>query len=209
MDKATQNERRFMTSKMSEVRADGETGVISGYAIVFNSRSVLLYGQFYETILPASMNGVINRSDCMALLDHNRSRGILGRSKFGKGTLSLSVDKRGVFTEFTPPETSLAEEVKEYINRGEIDSMSFEFRLAEEGDKWQEIAGGKYERTILKFDQILDVSLVFNAAYPATTAAVRSLDEFRKGGKPDPPPVSLDELSAYYEDFENKLNKLK
>lgn len=210
MEPMTKYEQRFLTPEVTELRADEKTGVISGYAIVFNTRSVLLYGQFYEKILPEAVDGVIEKSDCMALLDHNRSRGILGRSKLGEGTLKMTPDKKGVYTEFTPPDTALASEVKQYIERGEIDSMSFEFMLAEKGDNWEEIKGGLYERTILKFEEIRDVSLVFQPAYPATTAAIRSLDEYRQVTNPPPPPkMSLDQLNEYYSEYEEKLKKYK
>jgi len=210
MEKMKAYEQRFLTPEITELRTDKKTGVISGYAIVFNSRSVLLYGQFYERIVPEAVDGVIEKSDCMALLDHNRSRGILGRSKFGEGTLKLTPDKKGVFAEFTPPDTALASEVGQYIERGEIDSMSFEFFLAEKGDRWEEIKGGKYERTILKFEEIRDVSLVFQPAYPETTAAIRSLNEFRGVEELKPAPkLSLTQLNEYYAEFEETLKQYK
>ena len=134
MEQVMTNEKRFLSPEVSEIRADAKTGTISGYAMVFNSRSVLLFGQFYERILPEAVDGVIEKSDVLALLDHDRSRGILSRSVKGKGTLSLTVDDKGLRYEFTPPETALAKEVSEYLKRGEINSSSFEFRLADGGD---------------------------------------------------------------------------
>ncbi len=127
------NEIRSLDINQSEVRSDPKTKKISGYAMVFNSLSKLISGQFYEKILPEAMNGVIAISDVLALLDHQRSRGILGRSRFGKGTLSLTTDPKGLHYKFTPPKTELGEEAKEYLRRGDIRGSSFDFSLAEGG----------------------------------------------------------------------------
>lgn len=173
---------RNMDTVQSELRADPGTGKISGYAMVFNSLSNLLYGRFYERISPEATNGVIAKSDVLALLDHQRSRGLLGRSRFGKGTLSLTVDTKGLRYDFIPPKTDLGEEVKEYLRRGDIQGSSFDFRLADMGDKWEKSTDGKYIRTITKFSELRDISLVFSPAYPETTAGLRSLDTWLEGG---------------------------
>jgi phage head maturation protease len=68
-----------------EVRFDGDDRSIEGYAIVCNSESEDL--GFREVIAPEALEGIIEKSDCLMLLEHDRKKGILARSKYGKGSL--------------------------------------------------------------------------------------------------------------------------
>ena len=194
--------------EQAEIRADPGTGKISGYAMVFNSLSNLLYGGFYERILPEAMDGIIAISDVLALLDHQRSRGVLGRSRLGKGTLSLTTDIKGLKYEFISPKTALGEETKEYLRRGDIQGSSFDFRLADKGDRWEKAIDGKYIRTITKFSELKDISLVFSPAYPETTAGIRSLEAWQQEQNPQPK-LSLEELNTYYQDLKDKMKVFK
>jgi HK97 family phage prohead protease len=183
-----------------------ESGTISGYAMVFNSRSTLLFGKFYEKIAPEAAEGLIERSDVLALLDHQRSRGVLGRSTYGKGSLSLTVDNIGLRYEFAPPNTTLGDEVKEYLRRGDIRGSSFKFTAGVK-DHLQRNKDGTYERTILKFNTIEDVSLVFTPAYPETTAVLRSIADLEV--KQAIKKMDLDQLAAYYKQLQDQMNKFK
>ena len=203
-----EKEIRNLAIDQAEVRADPKTGVISGYAMVFNSLSKLLYGRFYEKILPEAMDGVVEKSDVLALLDHNRSRGVLARSMFNDGTLTLSIDDKGLRYEFTPPKTALADEVKEYLRRKDIQGSSFWFSLDKDGDKWEKTTDDKYIRTITKFSEIYDVSLVFSPAYPETTAAIRSLEAWEQEKDPKTK-LSLDELNKIYQDLDERMRVIK
>jgi len=197
---------RNLEIEQSEIRADPKTGIISGYAMIFNSLSELIYGRFREKILPKAMNGIVKKSDVLALLDHNSSRGVLARSMFGKGTLTLTVDDKGLRYEFKPPKTALADEVKEYLRRKEIQGSSFWFDLDKDGEKWEKSKDGTYIRTITKFSEIYDVSLVFKPAYPETTAAIRSLKAFEQKKRPKPK-LSRKELKKCYQDREKQMGK--
>src|SRR5512140_680831 len=92
-----------------EVRATRRSRTIEGYAIVFNKRSKDL-GGFTEVILPEAVNGVLERSDVLALLNHDESRGVLARSTNGEGTLELTTDNFGVKYRFEAPDTVLGDE---------------------------------------------------------------------------------------------------
>lgn len=199
-----EQELRSLTNEQSQLRFNAESRTIEGYAMVFNSRSNLLFGKFYEQIKPDAMKGVIEKSDVLALLDHQRNRGVLARSKMGKGTLTMQVDEIGVRVLFTPPKTSLGDEAIEYLQRGEIEGMSYHFTPGVK-DKWAKRSDGYYDRTILSFDKLMDVSLVFTPAYPETSAALRSLEQFL--GVKDP--LSLDQLAEKYSKMQEQLNKFK
>jgi HK97 family phage prohead protease len=159
-----------------EIRSVENSRTVEGYALVFNSLSKDL-GGFYERILPESIDDVIEQSDIMALLNHDNSRGILARSRFGKGSLTLEVDETGLKYRFDAPKTALGDELLEYLNRGDITSSSFAFAV--DSDVWDKQADGSYIRTIKKFARLYDVSPVFEPAYAQTTVCAR-FDEIKE-----------------------------
>ena len=69
-----------------EVRSIPESRTVEGYALVFNSESRDL-GGFTEIIEPTALEGVLEKSDVLCLLNHDESRGILARNNKGVGSL--------------------------------------------------------------------------------------------------------------------------
>ena len=155
---------------------EAESRKVEGYASVFNSRSKDL-GGFTEVIDPAAFNGVIERSDVLALLNHDQDRGVLARSRKGVGSLTLTVDERGLHYSFDAPNTALGNELVEGLKRGDISTSSFAFTVA--GEKWTKEEDGSYLRTITQIDKLYDVSPVYNEAYEDTSVALRSLEAAR------------------------------
>jgi HK97 family phage prohead protease len=160
-----------------EIRATRRGRTIEGFGIVFNKESKDL-GGFQEIIKPEAVEGVIERSDILALLNHDESKGVLARSTNGEGTLELSPENFGVKYRFEAPDTVLGDEVLSGVRRGDIRTSSFSFSVSK-GQKWEKRSDGTYLRTITKFDKIYDVSPVYREAYADTTVAVRNLIEIR------------------------------
>lgn len=160
----------------SEIRAVEDSRNVDGYALLFNTTSRNL-GGFVERIEPTALDGVIENSDIMAVLNHDASRGILARSRYGVGSLTLSVDEKGLRYQFDSPHTALGDECLEYLRRGDITQSSFAFAVKE--DSWEKQGDGTYVRTIKKFDRLFDVSPVYEPAYFGTDVSCRSFDEFK------------------------------
>ena len=171
-----------------------ESRLIEGYAIVFNSDSNDL-GGFTERINPDSLEGVIERSDVLCLLNHNEDKGVLARCKNGIGSMKLEIDERGLKYSFEAPNTALGEELLEGIRRGDISTSSFAFTT--EKDSWEKRSDGTYLRTIEKIGQLFDVSPVYHPAYNATSVDTRGLDNLKQQEK--------EELANYYNKLRNKL----
>lgn len=170
-------EKRFRS--VSELRADSQSRTISGYALKFNELSNELSnreGTFYETILPGSLDGVIEKSDIFAVLNHDQSRGVLARSKYGQGTLKLTVDEVGLRYEFEVPDTELGREVIIGIERGDIAGSSFCFTVAE--DRYYRDDNDAIVREIVRFEQLFDVSPVYVPAYDSADVDVRGFTDF-------------------------------
>ena len=159
-----------------ELRDEPESRHIEGYGSVFNERSLDL-GGFVEMIAPGAFDGVIERSDVKCYLDHNPEKGILARSRNGKGSLSLVVDEKGLQYSFDAPHTNLGDEVVEGLKRGDYSQSSFAFTVDDE--IWTKEEDGSYLRTITKIGGLYDVSIVANPAYEGTSVALRSLDAFK------------------------------
>ena len=160
-----------------EIRTIENSRTIEGYALVFNSLSKDLSG-FREMILPEAIDGVIEKSDIMALLNHDNSRGILARSRYGKGSLTLEVDETGLKYRFDAPKTALGDELLEYLHRGDITSSSFAFTV--DADAWEKQSDGTYIRTIKSFSRLFDVSPVFEPAYDSTSVKCARFAEIKE-----------------------------
>ncbi len=171
-------EKRSIDSEQSELRAIGDSRIIEGYGIVFNKESRDMDG-FTEVIKPEALDGVIERSDILALMNHKLDRGVLARSSNGKGSLKLIVDERGVKYRFEAPSFDLGNELVEGVKRGDIQYSSFSFVVDPNGESYERRSDGTYLRTITQFKTIHDMSPCYRGIYEDTTVALRSLDEFK------------------------------
>lgn len=178
-----------------EVRAiTPESRRIEGYALVFDSESNDL-GGFVEKIDRRALDGVIEKSDVLCLLNHNEDRGVLARSNKGEGSLKLIVDDKGLLYRFDAPNTALGDELLEGIRRGDINTSSFAFVC--NSDTWEKRSDGSYLRTINSIGQLFDVSPVYRAAYSATSVDTRGLDEAKA--------VEQKEIQDYYKELRESL----
>ena len=195
------DEKREIRNTSFQVQVTGENEekrTVEGYALLFDTPSDGL--SFTEVIKRGALDGVLEKSDVFALLNHDQRRGVLARSKYGKGSLSLSVDDKGLKYRFDAPKTALGDELLENIRRGEIGESSFCFDV--EKDTWEKRSDGSWKRTIEKFGNIYDTSPVYNGAYSKTSVYMRGKE------------AAEEELShreqeipeSYYQNIEKSLN---
>lgn len=161
--------RALMTAP--EFRADGDKMTLKGYAAVFDSLT-RIGGYFDERIARGAFKSSLD-NDVRALIDHDHGR-VIGRTK--SGTLRMAEDDKGLAVEIDLPDTTDGRDLRELVGRGDIDGMSFGFRVTkEEWDETQEPA----VRTIHEVE-LFEVSAVTFPAYPDTSIALRSRDEAKK-----------------------------
>lgn len=153
-----------------ELRSDDDGNpVLEGYATVYDYR----YGigdpendhGFWEVIARGAAAKSAKEADVRLLVNHD---GIpLARTK--SGTLQLESDDIGLKVRAElDPSNPLAAEVRSAMERGDMDQMSFAFRvLAQDYDRETNL------RTIREV-KLYDVSVVTYPANPATVAKVRS-----------------------------------
>lgn len=146
---------------------------VEGYAVCFESPSENI--GWIETIHTGAItDDVIKRSDVFAKFNHSDDK-VLARCKNGNGSLLLEVDSKGLHYMFEAPNTSIGDELLEYLKRGDITSSSFAFAINKEdknAERWYKKDGMIY-RDIYKIERLYDVSPVFEPAYEATSCSAR------------------------------------
>lgn len=158
-------ERRTFTVQDVEARqADDGTMRLRGYAAVFNDPSVPM--PFIETIAPGAFRKTLSETpDVRLLINHEGLP--LARTK--NGTLTLMEDERGLFMDAVIADTNEGRDLYKLIERGDVDQMSFAFRVIR-----QKYNDDRSVRTLTEVSLADgDVSVVTYPAYPTTTVEAR------------------------------------
>lgn len=184
------------------VTVEQDSRKVEGYALLFDTSSDGLW--FEEVIERGALDGVLEKSDVLALMNHDSSRGILARWKNGALTLDLSIDEKGLRYAFDAPNTALGDELLEYLKRGEVTESSFAFTV--EKDTWEKKDDGSWKRTIQKIEQLFDVSPVYSAAYSSTSVYMRGKEEAEQLLEAQEKRKNEAELSAYYDNLDKYIN---
>lgn len=168
----------------SVLKADDKGRTLTGYAIVFGERSVMMpdpyYDAVYEVIEPdAISDDVLKTSDVIANINHNDDF-ILGRSCKGEGSLHMTKDEHGLMISVDAPNTVYGDVAYEGIKRGDFAGMSFASGLFPKEDVSYETLteNGKeiHIRHINRIRELYDVSVVTIPAYPSTEIETRSAE---------------------------------
>jgi HK97 family phage prohead protease len=164
-------EREVRKLEKLEVRATPDGGaILEGYATVYDyaySIGDVDRGGFMETIVKGSAAKSAAEADVRLLINHE---GIpLARTR--SGTMTLESDDIGLrVTAQLDPMNPLSASLRSAMERGDMDQMSFAFRVLR--DEWN---SDYSERKIYEL-KLFDVSMVTYPANPATVAKVRSDD---------------------------------
>lgn len=152
---------------------ENNSRIVTGYAAVFNSRTLLWEG-LEEVISPGAFSKALSNSDVRCLFGHDWGK-VLGRTK--SGTLRLEEDERGLKFEVELPNTTDANNLIESMSRGDIDQCSFGFIPTEE--TW-DYNTDPVLRTVNEVE-LFEVSIVSLPAYEDTEATLaRSKQEIQQ-----------------------------
>jgi HK97 family phage prohead protease len=103
---------------------------------------------------------------------HNREK-LLARSRFGVGSLRLSVDEVGVRYEFEVPNTVDGDTALELVRRGDLYGSSFIFWVGMEDFTRDKGKDGIYIHRVKNIRKIDDMTIAADPAYEQTTVAAR------------------------------------
>ena len=172
-----------------EVRseADGSKPRLVGHAAVFNRWTTLVPADYWwdgspeirEMIDPGAFSKTINEGDARAVWNHNTDI-VLGRKR--NRTLFLAEDSTGLAVNIDPPETDLVRDmVISPIDRGDVDQMSFGFRVVRDSVLEED----NLISITLKEIDLREVSPCTMAQYTETDIGLSSrsqerIEEFRK-----------------------------
>lgn len=156
-----------------------ESRTITGYAILFNTPSAPLYEygdeQAVEVIAPEAITKeLLDGCDIKFTMFHDRQL-ILARSKNGSGTLSYTVDDKGVAFEFDAPNTVDGDKALELVRRGDISGCSFMFTTHYYDEAYVDRDVKKLDGktaityTVKVVTGVYDFTLAADPAYPDTT----------------------------------------
>jgi uncharacterized protein len=184
---------------------ESESRTITGYAILFNTPSVSLYDyddeEGREIIAPGAVTKeLLDVCDIKMTMFHDRQL-ILARSKNGAGTLSYSVDDKGVAFEFEAPNTADGDKALELVRRGDISGCSFAFSTHYYDSAFVSRSVEKVgDKTIVTYTVnvitgIYDFTLAADPAYPDTNceAEARELVKELRGEEEAEPVNPIDE----------------
>jgi HK97 family phage prohead protease len=182
-------ERRFfLTSKKPfETRAaqDGEpesSVYIKGYAALTEVPTVLYESEMesYEEVISKGAFDDVLENDVRCLFNHDSNQ-ILGRST--SGTLTYGVDESGLYYECMLDISIMSHsDLYKSITRGDISQSSFAFKVKEDKVEIynnEETEKEVCKRTILKFQELYDVSPVTFPAYADTSVMGRSVQNVK------------------------------
>ncbi|UWU89615.1 HK97 family phage prohead protease [Bradyrhizobium sp. CB1015] len=143
--------------------------VISGFAIVYNSPTVIA-GEWREQLAPGSLTRTLRESpDVVMILNHDVGR-VLGRT--AAGSLQLRESNAGLYFSLTvDPTTPEGQTALGTVGRQDVRGCSFGFRVRAE--EWEDGGDRLPLRTITDLD-LFELTLTALPAYPTTTAALRS-----------------------------------
>ena len=157
----------------------GRRPALVGHAIVFDRESELLGRdpQFVEVIRACALDRLADSRDVKCLIGHDAAR-VVGLTK--AGTLRLDVDNVGLRFRLDPPNSPSGLDLVEAVERGDVDAMSFGFRVREHGYVWR-----RDRKPPMREIRDLDLFEISFVSWPAYTAAgcsieQRALDEVRR-----------------------------
>lgn len=179
---AIKNDREYRSFEMlkRERREDDESSfLVEGYASTFEEYTLFEDDEYIwrERIEPTAFDDT-DMSDVVFLLDHTGR--VYARTK--NGTVTLSVDEKGLFTQTDLSKTEASRGVYEDIEVGNYSQMSFAFRVRREDQHFDErnLQDGKtvITRIIDRVEKVFDISAVGFPANPTTDIGVATRSAF-------------------------------
>lgn len=158
-------------------RADDDTDglTLRGHGAVFNEWTVIdsWEGRFRERIAPGAFKRTLkNNGDRVRLQFDHGQHPLIGSLPIG-AIRKLVEDDKGLFVEARLADNWLVQPVREAIENGSVDGMSFRFAVIAE--RWDNEDGDMPERTITEV-RLSELGPVVWPAYEGTDVGVRAME---------------------------------
>ena len=185
-----------------EAEGGAPSRTIVGCAILFNTPSAPLWSdedeEAREIIAPEAITKeLLDGCDIKFTMFHDRQL-ILARSNKGTGTLSYTVDDKGVAFEFEAPNTVDGDKALELVKRGDLAGCSFAFSTHYWDESFVsrtvEVRDGRayITYTVKAVTGVYDMTLAADPAYPDTSVEAREFArDLREAAKPEAPDTTI------------------
>lgn len=178
MPKKHSDEKLITRNYRVELRAvDGEEGVIEGTPIVFNQKTRIVdWAGEYDEIIDARALEKTDLKDVRLFVNHDINKITLARSKNGNenSTMTFNIDEKGMHikAKLDTENNSEARALYSAVKRGDMDGMSFMFRIR--GETWKDVNKDVPLRVVNDISIVHEVSVVNFPAYQGTSVNARS-----------------------------------
>ncbi len=146
---------------------------LEGHPAIYNSKTNI-GNYFYEVIERGAFEGC-DFDDVLFFINHNTNKIPLARSRRNNtnSTMEIKLDNIGLFmrADIDIENNSEAKQLYSSVSRGDINGMSFMFRVKEQ--KWENLDTDMPTRRILKVAKVFEVSAVNQPAYDQTDINAR------------------------------------
>ena len=181
---------------------------IEGHPVVFE-QTTDIGGYFYEVIDRGAFDEC-DLTDVLLFVNHNQNKIPLARSRRNNGnsTMHLQIDNIGLFmsADIDIDNNPEARALYSAIKRGDLDGMSFAFRIKEQ--EWLNLDTKMPTRRIKKFAKLYEVSAVNKPAYESTDINARDKDAL-ENAKRELDSVRSQELDNSEDNLELEKEKFK
>lgn len=168
---ARTNEKQLRTAEFRNASAEkqDEEMILQGYAATFEAPTVLfnIGGNDYSEVIARGAFDGANFKDCALKYNHGDVCMVMARTR--GGTLETSTDDFGLKFNAKLFDISVARDAYTLVKMGGIDKCSFAFTIKEESYNAETRTW-----TVLKIDQVFDISIVDLPAYDNTSVEARS-----------------------------------
>lgn len=163
------NEREYRNMDFVVLNRDNDEKqyIVEGYASTFDTYTLLTVDgiDYKERIEPTAFDDA-DLSDVVFRVDHTGP--VYARSS--AGTVSVGPDEHGLKSVTDLSRTERSRGIYEELAAGNYPQMSFAFRVADDGDRYDP---DTHTRIIERIDKVFDVSPVSFPANPNTSLSVR------------------------------------
>ena len=171
--------RRFIRNHPVELRDEGDAKpTLRGIAAVYYDAEdpgteFPIWNGAVERIQRGAFDRAAKEDDVIACFNHDPSQ-LLGRTS--SGTLQLQSNATGLGYQVDLGNTRTAQDVQEYVARGDITGSSFAFSIQSGGDNWttEDRDGKEIAVRNITDVRLYDVSPVTTPAYQSTSVGLRS-----------------------------------
>jgi HK97 family phage prohead protease len=200
-------ESRLVEFRDMEVKGRDFRGIAAVYDTPWGDKLTQAVG-YVETISRGAFRTALGLGENIPLLGAHRRHELLATTE--AQTLTVEDTPDGLEVAANLPKNYLGDYYREMIHRGDIKGMSYGMETLAEDSIWTKGQGGRQHRSIANVRRLLDVTLTWEPAYPATVAELRAaglvvapLEEIAGGleGPPaeapaeQPPDVDASQLS--------------